>query len=146
MAGRPQDWIVAASCCEGTRPCVTFADMPREHQRDMFLVLFAAVLSSAYFITLGLLLQPIPSRSLAAPVLLPNAVVSSGAVVAAAIVRSPDPSPRSRHAAQRPLPAIQLASIIELPGGQSRPRAGGAGQQRRRSLAGRWLRGVLRIG
>jgi hypothetical protein len=158
MASHPQDWIVAASCCEGPRPCVTFADMPPRHRRDMFVVGFAAALSTAYFVTLGILLQPIPSRSLAGTVLMPHTEASfaqlrdAAPVVALSasprLVRVRATQPRSRRLAstrdRRPLSAIQLASYRELPAGASDSRPDGTVGGKRPNLLNRFFRGVIR--
>ena len=146
MASRPQDWIVAASCCEGPRPCVTFADMPLAHRRDMAGIAFAAALSTAYFVTLAILLQPIQSRSLAAQVPMPQPVVASAAVATASPVLPLDgPSRRlPRHRAARPLSAIQLASSTEAPSGDRASASAAVQQERRRGFFGRVLHGVLR--
>jgi hypothetical protein len=159
MANHPHDWIVAASCCEGPRPRVTFADMPPRHRRDLVVVGFAAALSSAYFVTLGILLQPIPSRSLAGTVLMPHTtaslaelrdtapVVPPGASRRPLRMRATQPRPVAEPASargRRPLSAVQLASYRELPadGGETRPdgQAGG----KRPNFLGRFFHGVLR--
>jgi hypothetical protein len=147
MASRPQDWIVAAACCEGPRQCVTFADLPPQHRRDMVLVAFAAALSTAYFVTLGILMQPIPSRSLAAQIVMPKPVVIHAAVV--------DPEPGlpidmpSRHPARprapRPVSAIQLASV-SVPSGDTRIGSAAAPREHRPNFLGRFFRSVLRTG
>ena len=68
MASRARDWIGAASCCEGPRPAATFADLPRAHQHEMVRFAMAAVLSTAFFLAVGILTRALPSRSLAARV------------------------------------------------------------------------------
>lgn len=159
MASRPQDWIVAASCCEGPRPCVTFADMPVPHRRDMLVVGFAAAVSTAYFVTLGILLQPIPSRSLAGTVLMPHTEASFVQVRDRAPIVPLEPSRRlvrvratqSRSSSElastrgrQPLSAIQLASYRELPAGGGDTRADGQSGQQRSNLLNRFFRGVIR--
>ena len=145
MTNRPQDWIVAASCCEGPRPCVTFADMPLAHRRDMAGIAFAAALSTAYFVTLAILLQPIQSRSLAGQVPMPQPVVASAAVpVASPEIPLDGPSRRPRHRAVRPLAAIQLASSTERLSVDRASASAAVPQERRRGFFGRFLRGVLR--
>jgi hypothetical protein len=56
MTNLPQDWIVAAACRAGTPPGVRFADMPREHRRQMLIGILAAALSIASVVMLGILL------------------------------------------------------------------------------------------
>ncbi len=159
MANHPHDWIVAASCCEGPRPRVTFADMPPRHRRDLVVVGFAAALSSAYFVTLGILLQPIPSRSLAGTVLMPHTaasltqlrdvapVVLPGASRRPLRVRATQPRPVTELAStrgRRPLSAVQLASYRELPGDGGETRPDGQTGGKRPNLLGRFFHGVLR--
>jgi len=144
MASSPQDWIVAASCCEGPRPGVTFAEMPREHRREMLAGAFAAALSTAYFVTLGILLvRPIPSRSLAAPVPMPNP--------APADVVSVEPNPiialatPRRERLPRPLAAVRLTSVDALPVVDVHPASIAPEAERRPGLLGRIVHGVRRV-
>ena len=144
MASRPQDWIVAAACCEGPRQCVTFADMPPEHRRDMALVAFAAALSTAYFVTLGLLMQPLPSRNLAAQIPLTKPVTIHAVVEPNYSIPINAPSRRPAHSrAPRPLSAIQLASVSE-PAGDTRSDAAAGHRERRSNFLGRFFHTVLR--
>jgi hypothetical protein len=159
MASHTQDWIVAASCCEGPRSRVTFADMPSQHRREMLVVGFAAALSSAYFVTLGMLLQPIPSRSLVATVLMPHTAASFAQVRDAAPVvplsasrrslrvRALQPRPATElpsTRALRPLGAVQLASYRELPAAGSETRPDGPAGGKRPNLLNRFFHGVIR--
>jgi hypothetical protein len=159
MASHTQDWIVAASCCEGPRPRVTFADMPPRHRRDIFVVGFTAAVSSAYFVTLGILLQPIPSRSLAGTVLMPQTAAVFAQVRDAAPVVPLSTSPRlvrvratrSRPATEvastrvrRPLSSVQLASYRQLPAGGSETRPDSPAGGKRPNLLNRFFRGVIR--
>jgi hypothetical protein len=115
-------------------------------------------LSTAYFVTLGILLQPIPSRSLAGTVLMPHTEASfaqlrdAAPVVALSasprLVRVRATQPRSRRLAstrdRRPLSAIQLASYRELPAGASDSRPDGTVGGKRPNLLNRFFRGVIR--
>lgn len=147
MASRSGDWIVAASCCEGPRLCVTFADMPREHRRQMLALVFAAALSTAYFVTLGVLMQPIPSRSLAAHVALPHGTISNAALLKAspAVLLDAPPRRATRQRTVRPLAAVQLASASEpvADGGRTTTRVAPE-RERRRNLLSRFFGGMLR--
>src|SRR5215472_13525865 len=109
MANRPQDWIDGASCCEGP-PCAAFTDMPPKHQREMLVAAFASALSATFVVTLGTLLQPIPSRSLVASVPMPPPLVISYAAppVAAPVMRLDAPLRRPlRQRASRSLSSVQ---------------------------------------
>ncbi len=146
MASRPQDWIVAASCCEGPRPRVTFSDMPRRYQRDVLSIAFAAAISSAYFLTLGMLTQPLASRSLPPRMLTPASVVARGPLFAGdstppiAPPRTIVPRARiSRSRVPHPLASAQLAVMIEARDRDSRP----VSVERRPNFLGRIFRGVL---
>jgi hypothetical protein len=150
MASRALDWIGAASCCEGPRPTVTFADMPHEHRRDIVVVAFAAALSSTYFLTLGILLQPIPSRSLAAHVVAPPAAVSPDVVISDAAPAAPQAvpvvaPPRRTHHAVRPLASVQLASLNETVE-PVRAVSAAPQEERHRNVVSRFFRGVFRGG
>jgi hypothetical protein len=146
LANRPQDWIDAAACCEGPRPCVAFADMPEKHQRDMLFVAFSSALSITFFVTLGILLQPIPSRNLVASVPMPPPLLVSYVtpIDPAPVVRLDAPLRRlPRPRSLRPLSSVQLASVSGSPASDSRTNASAAGQKPRSNFLGRLVRGVL---
>ena len=79
MSARAVDWLNAAACFSGPQPPATFADLPKQHQDDMLRLGFVAVMAVAYFVTLAIMTQPIPSRSLVAPSTLPIAPPSLSA-------------------------------------------------------------------
>lgn len=138
---------------------MTFADMPSRHRWDMLGVGFAAALSSAYFVTLGILLQPIPSRSLSGSVPMPHTAASFAQVrdgapavplsASARLLRVPAMQPRpARELAstrgRRPVSAVQLASHRELPAGGNDLGPDGPASGKRPNLLSRFFRGVFR--
>lgn len=141
MASRDRDWIDAASCREGPRPPAAFADLPRRHQHEMLRFAFAAVLSSAFFISLGVLGRPLPSRSLAAPVVLADAAALARPAWLGASQSAPGrPRPRLGPAVRRP--QVELTSLREAApdGARTVPDAPKA----RRNVFSRFFSGVLR--
>lgn len=146
MAGRARDWIGAASCCEGPKPATWFGDLPRAHQREMLRFAAAAVLTTAFFVTLGVLTGSLPSRSLAARAVPPDAEVPHVALLELGPV-----TPRGRSSPRSPLVRAarsrvknQVASLEEPPvdyGTQAAPAA--PGPERRRNIFSRFL-GVFR--
>lgn len=114
MAGPARDWIGAASYCEGPRPVATFADLPRKQQHEMLRFVFAAALSTTYFIALALLARPLHSRSLVGHTALPDATIERAAMLDMRPVASFDPPRRSLrdHGVKRRA-TLQLASLSE---------------------------------
>jgi len=150
MASRTQDWIVAASCCEGPPLAATFADMPRKHKNELYRFAFVAALSTTFFVTLTILARPIPSRSLAAHVELPNPAPRADVLRAALVTSIDSPSPRplrthslhSRPAGARA--AFQLASLREAPADDLRAGYLSAPPPERRNIFSRFFRTVFR--
>lgn len=132
--------MAAASCCEGPRPAATFADLPRAHRDELLNFALVAAVSSAFFVTMAILMRPLPSRSLAARVDLPES--SPSRAVALDTSRDgtpPEPTavaaPRSRAARPRyQLTAFQSPAASGAPATR-RPRRG--------SVFSRFLRGIL---
>jgi len=131
--------------------------MPPEHRREVLASVFAAVMSTVYFVTLGILLQPIPSRSLAAVMLMPNAALTPTTALIANAELSTRPLPDARPVAavhayarragrahpMRPVATVQLAAVGEAPTVGSRTVALGSTRERPRNLVSRFFHGVL---
>jgi hypothetical protein len=64
--------MVAASCQQGPTPAATFGDLPRAYRDDLLRFALVAAASSAFFITLAIVMRPLPSRSMAGEVSLPE--------------------------------------------------------------------------
>jgi len=119
--------------------------MPPEHRRQVLTSVFAAVMSTVYVVTLGILLRPIPSRVIAGVMLTPNPAVSSRAL--------PDLNPviPVQVSARRPLrarpprrvAAFQLAAIREAPAINSPTVSLVATRERPHNLVSRFFHGVL---
>jgi len=151
MASHAQDWIVAASCCEGPRPTATFADMPRKHKSELLRFAFVAALSATFFATLAILARPIPSRSFAANVALPNPVLPRPELRQATLVASidaPSPRPLRTHSLRtRPSHAragFQVASLREAPADDVKAGYIPVTQERRSNVFSRFFRTVFR--
>jgi hypothetical protein len=146
MASPAPDWIGAASCCEGPRPAATFGDLPRAHQREMVRFAVAAALTTAFFLMLGALTRSLPSRSLAARAVPPDAEASHVALLDARPItprgRSSPRSPLERAARSRP--TNQLALLSEPPGDDSRTAPAAPRPERRRNIVSRFFVGVFR--
>jgi hypothetical protein len=79
----------------------------------MLIGALAAVLSTLFFLELGILLQPIPSRRLGAHVLLPNVTIPHRVVIDASIDQSMEQTARaSMRTVVSHVPAVQRASIL----------------------------------
>lgn len=146
MASDARDWIGVASCCQGPRPAATFADLPRKHQWEMLRFALAATLSIAYFVGAGILVRPLPSRSLAAQVFLPEASVArvaSPEMGSVSSINAPSPRPLVERAV-RPSAALPLAlprePLVDVSQAvQVTPRP-----ERRRNIVSRLLRSAFR--
>ena len=120
--------------------------MPREHRRQMLGSVFAAALSTTYFVTLGILLQPIPSRNLAAHVPMPTGTVSNVEFSSPDPVIPTDMLPllKLRGHAVRPMGGVQRASLSELSARDSRNVSAAVQPEQRRSFLSRFFHGVIR--
>ncbi len=118
----------------------------------MLVLAFAAALSITYFVTLGILFQPIPSRTLTGLHLVPNPVAASSLAsnhvsrLHAKPVLHLEAPPRRplRAGVPRPLPAIQVVSVREAPASDNPTPSAAAGRERRPNFLGRLFRGMLR--
>lgn len=118
MASPARDWIGAASCCEGPRPAATFADLPRAHQREMLRFATAAVLSTAFFLTVGILTRVLPSRSLAARVGVLDASVAHPVMMdmrQASTFEARPMRPMREHLARRPAGPVADEPLTDQP-------------------------------
>jgi hypothetical protein len=147
MPARATDWLVAAACCEGPRPPATFADLPAQNRGEIVRIALVSTAAAAYFVTLGILTQPIPSRSLLTPGALLRVPPARSALPPARVAVRADPvepaSPRSvraQHARTRA--AYEAAAVADVPGSGDRAAAKGA-RQPRRNFFSRFLRGVF---
>src|SRR5262249_4505885 len=146
MPERAGDWLMAAACCEGPQPAATFADLPRKHQGEMVRFAGVAAASSAYFITLWILAQPIASRSLLTPTTLPSAPAARSALLDARLTVPAGAPPPGRQGARALWPAAPSGpGAFGAPGGAAVPRAAvPGGPERRRTAFSRFSRGVGR--
>jgi hypothetical protein len=143
MASRA-DWMDAASCYEGPRPSAGFADLPREHRREMIVGALAAVLSTLFFLELGILLQPIPSRSLVAHVFLPNVTTPHRGLIDAPSDRSMEQMSRaSMRNVVSQVPAVQRASVHAVWPHGTRTSGIRARQGVPRNLLSRFVHGLI---
>jgi hypothetical protein len=141
MGNQPRDWMVAAACAEGPAPSVTFSDLPRERQGELARVAMVAAVSTAYFVTVGILAAPLPSRSLVGNGALPDPGGVRPIVLEARLAPTPAPvAPvrSSRVVRSRP-DAVTLATLRES-AGDARP----APTPPRRNPLTRFFRGVFR--
>jgi hypothetical protein len=108
-------------------------------------MVFVAVLSSAFFVTLGVLAQPLPSRSLARPIPAPEAVAAYAALVpATAAIPLDTPVHRLlRPQAARPSAPIQLASTTVAPAADTQTVSSAPARERRPNFLGRLVHGML---
>jgi hypothetical protein len=143
MEDRAHDWMVAAACSQGPRPEPVFATLPRAYRADMLRLALVAAASSAFFVTLAILLRPLPSRSLAAHAMLPDPSASRAAALDARMVFATDvPAPprlrrqRTAHARYE-LAAIPAVEDADAPGSLS------ARPPRRGNVLTRFFRGIL---
>jgi hypothetical protein len=138
MEAGAQDWMTAAACAEGPRPRVTFADLPPQHQEELVRLALVAAAATAYFVTLVLLSNPLPSRSLAARAALPDPTGTRPIVLEARLERATVDVVPARPRTSRPRPAVGLADlrepVVSTPATSSAPR---------RNPFSRFLRGVL---
>jgi hypothetical protein len=136
MADTRQDWLVAAACCESPRPAVTLADLPRVHRDELIRFALVAAAASVFFITVTILLRPLPSRSLASAGALPHQIPPAGVFP----VRLQNPSgarpPQTSRRRAESLPAASETVSVE-----ERPTAA---PPRRRGGVSRFFRGVFR--
>jgi hypothetical protein len=147
MPARATDWLVAAACCEGPRPPATFADLPAQNRGEIIRIALVSTATAGYFVTLGILTQPIPSRSLLTPGALlrvppRSAVFHTGRAVPAEPV-APAQARSLRAQAARTRAVYETAAAADVRGGGDRAAAKGARQPRRGNFFSRFLRGVF---
>ncbi len=138
MRDRTSEWIVAASCCEGPAPHATFADLPREHQREMMRFAVTAAASTAFFIAVAIIARPLPSRSMAAGATLPTLTAPRDLLPRHPPLR--EPPPRELRASVR----YQLASVHSTRSRLERRVVIAERQEQRRNLFSRFFRSVIR--
>jgi hypothetical protein len=146
MSDRARDWLVAAACCEGPRPAATFADLPRQHQRQIVRIAAATAAAAAYFIVLAIHVRPVPSRSLLTAAALPNTPpVPRPALLDARPIAAIDP-PSSQPGAARAARASGLYELAAVgkPSADDRATGTTARQERRGNVFSRFFRGVRR--
>jgi len=144
MASRA-DWMDAASCYEGPRPAAGFADLPREHRREVLTGALAAVLSTLFFVELGILLQPIPSRRLEAHVLLPTVTTPRPLLIDARVDRSMEQTSRSSmRTVVSSGPAAHRASVVAVSARGDRTFGMRAGPGVPRNFLSRFVHGLIR--
>ena len=109
MADGNVGWMVAAKCGADPRPVPTFADLPRQDKRELVRVAIVSAAAAAYFVTLGMLTRPIPSRTLLGGAALPDAPAPRSALLDAHRARRAlvDPAPVRVPAA--PLAAARVS-------------------------------------
>src|SRR5262245_9989311 len=136
MADRDTDWLVAAAYRQEPQARVTFSDLPRQHQRELVRFAIVAAASTASFIALWALSQPIRSRNLRSDATLPHATTARSPLLEARL--TPPIEARSttplRPPVVRPRAAIQLAAFRE-PDTESNRRVGSAAPPERRRNA-----------
>jgi hypothetical protein len=151
MASDARDWIGAAPRCEGSWPAATFTDLPRKSQWELMRLAFAATLSTAYFVAAAVLARPLPSRSLAAHIILPEATVVPAAlpdvsldasVSLEASVVAPSQLPMLERA-MRQGPTMKLASLHKPLADDSPMVPAPPRSERRRNIFSRFFRGVF---
>jgi hypothetical protein len=146
MSTQAQDWMLAASYCEGPRPAVGFGDLPRQHQSAMLRLGLVAAASTAYFIALGVLAQPIPSRSLPLDAALPAALAARPALLDARLempVVTPSTRPSWRHRTVRQHDTLEVVAL-QVPTGDADRQTNDPRPERRRNIFSRIFRGVWR--
>jgi hypothetical protein len=138
MTDQARDWMVAASCCEGPRPAVTFSDLPRAHRDELLRFALVAAASSAFFITVALVMRPLPSRSLTTAAALPHHVPPRGMLLEARDSAAPIPAPQRLRA------RVVRARVVEEVADESTSPALSQLSGRRGNVFTRLLRGVFR--
>ena len=131
--------MVAAACSEGPRAKTTGARLPRAYRQDMLHFALVAAASSAFFVALAILLRPVPSRSLAARVVLP--APPSGRVAArdARLAPAADAPQPSRVRRRTVAPAGYQTGAADMAADRSTPEQ----PARRRNVLSRFFRGML---
>ena len=143
MSTEARDWMTAVACAEGPRPTVTFTDLPRQHRGEMLRFALVAAVSTAFFVTVGVLAQPLSSRSLAAAAALPDSSLSRAALLETRVAAEPPlfTPERLRRPAPRPGTGVRTVTVEEPRPSQtlqSRDRS------RRRNVFSRFFHGMLR--
>jgi hypothetical protein len=129
MTSQARDWMAAASCSEGPRPTIRFADLPRQHQHEILRLTATAAGSIAFFIAVSVIPRTLSSRSLVSGVVLLDppartAVLDPPARPAGLTSPAPTPPPAAHgHArlsgrsqtANTPPPAAEEPVAIETP-------------------------------
>ncbi len=117
--------MTGAACSEGPAPVMTFLDLPRHQRNEVLRFALVGAASTAYFVAVAILAAPLPSRSLAANVVLEAAftppaidvlpvhprVIRARPVVAVAALHEPpdDPGP------------VQALAALDDPAGDPAP-------------------------
>ena len=146
MADREQDWLVAAACRQEPQRRATFADLPRQHQRELVRFAIVAAASTASFIVLWALSQPIRGRNLRSDATLPAAASGRSPLLDARLATPIEARATTplRPRASRPRAGIQLAAYRELDTDANQRVGGSAPPERRGNVFSRFFRGVWR--
>jgi hypothetical protein len=144
MQDRAEDWIAAARCHAGPRIEATFADLPDAHQDEMVRFGLLAAASSAFFIALGMMLTPLPSRSLTSFAALPHPVPMRAPLLETRLASTTEtiPAAPARPRSVRLRPSFELAAL-QAPIA-TRPTAAPAREERRRNVFSRFFRSLVR--
>ena len=135
MDNPANDWMAAARCCEGPPQNTRFTDLPRAHQLDLLHLGAVAAGSCVFFVALFVLARPLPSRSLAMHVRLPEPPPLR--VVSIALPPPVVNLPRPMRREPRIRSGYQLVSV--QPAVEEAPPTG-----RRRNIFSRFFRTIAR--
>ena len=144
MPEGPVDWMAAAKCCGDPGPVPTFADLPRQDQREIVRVAVFSAAAAACFVTLGILTRPIPSRNLLAGIALPHAPAPRPALLDARrdplvepVPLRPPPVPTVN-----PRASYERAAVRTSASDRTRPAVRSSGQQPRGGFFSRFFRRI----
>ena len=135
-------WLTAAACTTATPPPTRFGDLPPEHRKDIVRLGFLSALAFGYTLAMGILAQPIPSRSLHSHVVLPHGAVPRSTLMDGMLMEPsiPPPTPMALRPGARGggtgLKAVAVTEA-EAPGPQART-------VRRGNIFSRFFKGVWR--
>ena len=135
MVNRADGWMVAAPCSEGPRPEATFATLPPAYRQELLRFALVAAASSAFFVTLALLLRPLPSRNLAAHAVLPVSPSPRAAAFNARMSVTTDAALRPSLRRRAPHTRYEPATVEVI--------ASAAPPTRRSNVLTRMFRGIL---
>ena len=140
MPDGPATWLTAAACTVAPPPPTRFGDLPTEHRKDIVRLGFVSTIAFAYTLAMGILAQPIPSRSLHTQVALPHAAAPRSPLMEALLAEAPAaPTTGSapRITGRSAGAGLRAVTATDAPGSPART-------SRRGNVISRFFKGVWR--